>query len=122
MVVVVDELRQDPSEVALADRNQVVEALPAGCPHPALGDRVRAGRPNRGPQTLDSEAGRALAEVGAPDSVTVMDQISRLAVPGCGFGQLPPDPSGGRMGGHVEVNKLATPMTDEEDDVERLES
>src|SRR5450756_2353262 len=100
MVVVVDELRQDPPQVALVDRNQVVEALPTGCPHPTLGNRVRAGRPNRGLQTLDSQAGGALAEVGAPDSVMVMDQISRLAIPGCGFDQLPPDPSGGRMGGH----------------------
>ena len=57
MVVVVEELHQYPPQVALADRNQVVEALPAGCPHPTLGDRVRAGRPNRGPQTLDSQAG-----------------------------------------------------------------
>src|SRR5450759_3944068 len=65
MVVVVDELRQDPPQVALADGNQVVEALPAGCPHPAFRDRVRAGRPNRGPQTLDSQVGRALSEVGA---------------------------------------------------------
>src|SRR5450759_1555935 len=121
MVVVVEELHQYPPQVALADRNQVVEALPAGCPHPTLGDRVRAGRPNRGPQTLDSQAGGALAKVGAPDPVTVMDQGSRLAVPGRGFDQLPPDPGGGRMGGHVEMDKLATPMTDEEDDVERLE-
>jgi hypothetical protein len=45
MVVVVEELHQYPPQVALADRNQVVEALPAGCPHPTLGDRVRAGRP-----------------------------------------------------------------------------
>src|SRR5450759_3633822 len=121
MVVVVDEFRQNRSQVALADRNQVVEAFPAGCPHPTFGDRVRAGGLNRGPQTLDSQAGGALAEVGAPDPVTVMDQVSRLAVPGRGFDQLPPDPCGGRMGGHFEVDKLTTPMTDEEDDVERME-
>ena len=117
MVVVVDEVRQDPPQVALADGNQVVEALPTRCPHPAFRDRVRAGRLNRGPQTLDSQGGCALAEVGAPDPVMVMDQISRLAVPVRGFDQLPPDPCGGRMGGHVEVNELATPVTDEEDDV-----
>lgn len=33
MVVVVDEFTQNRSQVALADRNQVVEGLPAGCPH-----------------------------------------------------------------------------------------
>jgi crotonobetainyl-CoA:carnitine CoA-transferase CaiB-like acyl-CoA transferase len=76
--------------VALVDRNQVVEALPAGCPHPALRDRVRAGRPNRGLRTLDSQAGGALAEVGVPDPVTVMDEISRPAVPRCGFDYVPP--------------------------------
>jgi hypothetical protein len=62
-----------------------------------------------------------LAEVGAPEPVTVMDQISRLAVPWCDFDQQPPDPSRGRIGGYVAVDKLATPMTDEEDDEERLE-
>jgi hypothetical protein len=93
MVVIVDELCRDPAQMALADRNQVVEALSAGCAHPTLGDRVRAGRPNRGLQTLDSQAGGALTEVGAPDPVTVMDQISRLPVPRRGFDQLPPDPS-----------------------------
>jgi hypothetical protein len=53
--------------------------------------------------------------------VTVMDQVSRLVVSRCGFDQLPPDPSGGRMGGDFDVDELATPMTNEEDDVERLE-
>src|SRR5713226_3822086 len=106
--------------MALVDGNQVVEALPAGCPHPAFGDRVRGGRPNRGPQTLDSQAGRALSEVGAPDPVMVMDQISRLAVPRRCFDQLPPDPRGAGMGGCLEMDELATPMTVEEDDEERL--
>jgi len=71
-------------------------------------------------QTLDRQGRCALAEVGAPNPIAIMDQMSRLAVPRCGFDQLPPDPYGGRMGGHLEVNELATPMTDEEDDVERL--
>jgi hypothetical protein len=48
-------------------------------------------------------------------SVTVMDQISRLAVPRRGFDQLPPDPSGARMGGDFEVDELTTPMADEEE-------
>jgi hypothetical protein len=47
MVVLVDELRKHPPQVALADENQVVEALPAGSADPALGDGVRAGCLNR---------------------------------------------------------------------------
>ncbi len=33
MVVVVDELDQDPAEMTFVDGNQVVEALPTDCPH-----------------------------------------------------------------------------------------
>ena len=50
--------------MTFVDGNQVVEALPTDCPHPAFGDRVRAGRPNRGPQTLDTQSEGSLAEVG----------------------------------------------------------
>ena len=82
VVVVVDKLGQDPAEMTLAERNQMVEALPADCPDPPLRNRVRAGRLDRCPQALDSQPGTAPAEVGAPDPVTVVDQKSRLAVPG----------------------------------------
>jgi hypothetical protein len=66
VVVVADELGQDPAQVVLAEGNQMVEALPADCSDPAFADRVRAGRLNRGPQTLDAQPGDASAEVEAP--------------------------------------------------------
>jgi len=50
-----------------------------------------------------------------------MDEVVRSAVPGRGFDQLPPDPRRGGMGGHLEVDELATAMADEEEDVEGLE-
>ncbi|HEY8953768.1 MAG TPA: hypothetical protein VIP78_14565 [Candidatus Dormibacteraeota bacterium] len=77
-----DELGQDRAQVALAEGYQVVEALAADGPHPALRNRVRAGRLNRRPQTLDAQPGGALAEVGAPDPVAIVNQVVRLAVPG----------------------------------------
>ena len=120
-VVVVDELGQNLVQVGLADGNHVVKALLTDCPDPALGDRVGAGRPKRSPQTPDIDRECALAEGGAPDTVTVVDQISRLAVPGRGLDQLPPDPSGSGMGGYLEVDELAAAMTDEEEDVKGLE-
>ena len=42
VVVVMDELGQDRAQVALAEGYQVVEALAADRPHPALRDRVGA--------------------------------------------------------------------------------
>ena len=81
-VVVVDELGQNLVQVGLADGNHVVKALLTDCPDPALGDRVGAGRPKRSPQTPDIDRECALAEGGAPDTVTVVDQISRLAAQG----------------------------------------
>jgi len=44
-----------------------------------------------------------------------------FAVPGCGFDQLRPNPGGGGLGGDLEVDQLAPPMADEEEDVHRLE-
>ena len=87
-----------------------------------------AGRLNRYAHTPDTESEGALAEVGAPDPVTVMDQISRLKVPGCGSDQLPPDPSGSRgdddlgrarlLGGD-QATETARPGTEDDDGVAR---
>ena len=121
MVVVVDELEQDSAQVALAKGNQMIEALSADCPHPAFRDRVRPRRLDRCSQTLDRQTAGALSEVDPPDAVPVMGQKSRLAVPGCGFNQLPPNPGFGWMGSHLEVKQLTASVVDEEDDVERLE-
>jgi hypothetical protein len=55
VVVVGDEFGQDRAQVALAKGYQVVEAIAADGPNPALRDRVGARRPNRRPQTLDAE-------------------------------------------------------------------
>jgi hypothetical protein len=55
VVVVADELGQDRAQVALVKRYQLIEALAADGPNPALRDRVGARRPNQRPQTLDAK-------------------------------------------------------------------
>jgi len=52
VVVVMDELGLDRAQVALTEGYQLVEALVADGPHPALRDRVGARRPDRRPQIL----------------------------------------------------------------------
>ena len=58
MVVVVDELGRDRAEMTFVDGNQVVEALPTGCHHPAFRLRVRAGRLNHQPANSQIQLGR----------------------------------------------------------------
>src|SRR5437868_2126635 len=121
VVVVANKVGQEQPHVTVADRNQVIQALAAGGPHPALRDRVRFWRLARSTQAGDAESGAALAEVHSPDPVAIMDQVGRLAAPGCGLDHLTPDPGSGGMGGDLEVEELATAVADEEEDVEGLE-
>ncbi|HVA92100.1 MAG TPA: hypothetical protein VNL71_19915, partial [Chloroflexota bacterium] len=117
----VDEFGNNAVKVAIVDGDDLVQALSPSGPHPALGHRVGARCPEWRLLTVEGQVGGAPAEFRAPSPVTVMDQISRFAVPGGGFDQLPPNPGGGGMGGDLEVDKRAPPMADEEEDVQRLE-
>jgi hypothetical protein len=112
-----DELGQDRAQVALAEGYQVVEALAADGPHPALrGARI-------GVRTLSMPSPKVRPPTSAPpDPVAVMDLVVRFAVPGRCFDQLPPDPRRGGMGRQLEVDKLATAVADEEERIEGLEA
>ena len=50
----------------------------------------------------------------------VVDQVRRVA-PGRGLDHLAPDPGGGRVGGHAEVEQAAAVVADQKEDVEGLE-
>jgi hypothetical protein len=50
-----------------------------------------------------------------------MDQVAGVLAPGRGLDHLAPDPSGGGVGGHVEVKQAAAVVADQEEDIESLE-
>jgi hypothetical protein len=52
---------------------------------------------------LDAEPRDPSGEVGAVDAIAVVDQVLGVLAPGRGLDHLASDPSGGRMGRHVEV-------------------
>ena len=62
-VVVRDVLEQDPAEVALAQRDDVVRAVAAQRPDQALCDPVCLRRPNRRQDGLDADRARLRDEV-----------------------------------------------------------
>ena len=54
-------------------------------------------------------------EVGTVDAIAVVDQVLRVLAPGGGLDHLAPDPGGGRVGGHVEVEQAAAVVADQEE-------
>src|SRR5688500_11768989 len=68
-VVDAGELGQDRAQVRLVDYDDMVQALAAQRADEPLGDRVRAGRPDRGEHGLDAESPGAADEVAAVDAV-----------------------------------------------------
>jgi hypothetical protein len=55
-------------------------------------------------------------------TIAVANQIVRLLVPRSRLGKLAPHPFSSRMGGDVGMNQPAAVVSDEEEDVEGLES
>ena len=62
-VVVLNELGEDCLEVPLVEDDQMVETLVPQGPNDPLRDRIRAGRPHRAEQGLDTQAPGPLDEV-----------------------------------------------------------
>jgi len=117
-VVVGHELGQHRSDLLLAQRQDVIQALPAEGPHNSFPDGVRPGRLSACPDALDAEPGEPGGEVGTVGTVAVVDQVPGVLAPGRGLDHLAPDPCGGRVRGHVEVEQAAVVVADQEEDVE----
>jgi hypothetical protein len=77
-VVVLDELLQHGSEVAVSGDQEMVEALPTQRADPALGDGVRAWCPNWGADDGDVGAGEHGVESGGELGISVADQEPEL--------------------------------------------
>jgi hypothetical protein len=73
-VVVLDVLAQHGREVARSGDQELVEAFAAQRANPALGDRVRPRRANRGADDADVGAGEHRVEGGGELAVPVTDQ------------------------------------------------
>ena len=113
--------RSTEPQVALVQDDAVVEArAPEGADHP-LRDRVGPGCPDRGEQDLDPQGPGPTAEVPSVDGVRVAHEVAGRPAPRGGLEQLPPDPGGRRVCGHIRVHELPSAVGDEHQDVQRLE-
>ncbi len=106
-IVMAPELVDDPSEMPLVDRDEVVEKLPAdGADQPfAKGIGCRCSR--RRLEDVNAEAVQFSVEARRKDPVAVVDQESVRVVGGEKLAELLSGPVGGWMGGDVGVQNAA---------------
>jgi hypothetical protein len=122
VVVVLDELPQDPVEVALASDEHPVKALGPRCSDKAFGERVRPRRPYGCPDHPSADRPHHLVE--GPDElrVTITNEetdSSALVLEGrCHVAGLLTDPGPDRMGRHPGQEDLPSIEVDKEQHVE----
>jgi len=114
MVVVVHELSQHPSEMALVEHHDVIKTFCADGLNEPFRDRVGLRRPRRRPDAGDTEAAGPHIEVAAVDAVPVLDEVGRFATPRCRLKQLLPDPGRRRTGRDVELDQLTALVADKD--------
>ena len=123
LVVVADVFPEDPSEMVLAEDDQVVEALPAYRPDDSLGVWVLPGRLGRDEDLPDTDRPDDPPEFVAVGTIPIPQQVARLdAVTWKGLPDLLGGPRGGGMGGDVEVEDAPAVMRQNDEAEEQVES
>ena len=107
MVVVFDELTQQPLQVALAQDDHMIQKLSAKGAPESFDDQILSRRPVRNPHLLDVAGVEELPHPAAIDAVVVEEEISRLLAVGHGFPQLLNHPAHRRVGRDRVVNDFA---------------
>ena len=120
VVEIADILAQDLLQMALIEYEHMVEALDPDRSHPALGDRVSPGRPERCANVDNPSIVHPPIEGGAVAAVAIVNEKTwRLAVPAAAFDDLLCRPFAGRMRRHVHVENLPAGVMDHEEHVQR---
>ena len=101
------ELFDDPPEVPLVDRDEVVETLAADGPDQPFAESVGCRGSRRSLQDVDAEAVQFGIEARRKDPVAVVNQKAVRVVGNEKLAELPDGPVGGRMSGDVGVQNAA---------------
>ena len=90
-MIVIDEFLEGPSEMALPERHDPIEALVFDRPHKSFGIGVRIGRLKWRPHDVPPGIAQQLSHVPAPFSVTIADQYAMIDPCAVRYGQHPAD-------------------------------
>jgi len=106
-IVVADEFSDDPPEVPLVDRDEIIEALPADRTDHSFAEGIGCRGSRRSFQDANAEAFQFVVNARRKDPVAVANQKSVRMVDGEKLAELPDGPIGGRVGGDVGVENPA---------------
>jgi len=120
-VVVLEIVAEEPAEVALAEDNDVVEALAADAADHSLGERVLPGVPRSGEDFLDAHTLHPPPEGWPVHVVAISNQVTRSRLPVKRLGDLLRSPLRCRMLGNVAVHDPAPGVGENDEDEEDLE-
>jgi hypothetical protein len=119
-VVVADILAQDALGVALAEDEDVIEAVATKCPDQTLANSVRQRRSRRRAKASHPETTKPSTERRVVNAVAVEQQEARWRVADC-LDHALRDPRARRVRGHPNVDNPAALERDNNERVERLE-
>jgi hypothetical protein len=120
-VVVGEVLRKDAHQVALVERDHVVQALAPDVGDQPLDVGILPRRARRGEDFLDAEVGGGSVEGLAVTAVAVVEQEARRRAEGKGLPDLPGHPHCGRVPRHVEVEDPASVVGHKDKAINHLE-
>ena len=112
-VVIRHELPQQPSEVTIAQHDDMIEAVTAEGADHAFGNAVGLRCAHRGQHGLDADAGRLGDEVPPIARVAVADPEAWRPIPSGGGDHLPPDPGCPGISRHVPMLDSAPFVADD---------
>ena len=99
----------------------MVQTFSTQGPDESFDDRIRTRACYGRGDGVDTDPSGPLAEVAAIDHIMIMEQMAWLGAPRRGLDQLSPHPGRSRVGGDVRVQQFPPAVSDEHQDVERLE-
>src|SRR5258708_5744948 len=107
------------AEMSFAEHNNMVKTIPSDRADEPLRVSVLPGRPWRDRPIPYTHCSKPLDDNLAIDAIAIANDISWRLLPAVGFGQLTGNPMGARACGHVQPQKLAAGMLQDQKPIQQ---
>src|ERR1035437_437666 len=118
VVIIGNVLGEESLQMALIQRDHVVEQVAAAASDPTLGDPILPGTPNRGTDRCHLQRAHRRWHFQSVLRIVVEQEKSGRGIVGKSFSQLLHDPGAGGMASDVEVHNAPAIMADDEEAVQ----